>query len=281
MFSYHTHTEFCDGKSTIKEFCEKAVELKMESIAFTSHASVPFENSFSLAFEKIYDYRNAVLNAREIYKDININIGLEADYVPGETISFNEWRRLLNLDFVVGSVHLVKNDDNGGKWFVDGAAENYHKGLKTVFNGDIKKAVKAYFNQVREMIEIENPDIIGHFDKVKMNNQGLYFDINEEWYKKEINDTIEVIQTHNVIVEINSRGLYKKRFDDTFPGKYEILECVKQGIPLTLASDSHSIDDLDKGFNLSLKTAQNAGVKKISVYNGKEWESKSIKNFIK
>ncbi|MBN2521050.1 MAG: histidinol-phosphatase [Bacteroidales bacterium] len=273
MFSFHTHTKFCDGKSTVDEFCEKAIDLKMVSIAFTSHAPVPFENSFSLSFNQLFDYKKTIIEAQEKYKSkLSVYIGLEADYIPGITVSFNEWRRLLNLDFIVGSVHLVKNNNNGDLWFIDGPSENYHVGLKNVFNDDIKCAVKAYYSQIREMVINEKPDIVGHFDKVKMNNYDKYFGTNEHWYQDEIDQTLSVFKEFNTIVEINSRGIYKGRLDSTFPGIVEIEKCLRHNIDLTLASDSHHIDDLQMGYDLALKYAKGCGVNNIVAFNGNNWE---------
>ena len=280
MYSYHTHTEYCDGKSTIIEFCEKAISLNIKDIAFTSHAPLPMENHFSIRFEKLFQYKDAVLEVKNKFrKELNIYLGLEADYIPNQSVSFEQWRKLLNPDLLIGSIHLIVNPDNNKKWFIDGPSSNYHNGLKDVFNGNIKKAVGCYFNQLREMIQIEKPDIIGHLDKVVMNNEEKYFSIDDSWFRKEVIDTLYMIKEIGSIVEINSRGLYKKRYYDTFPGKWILKECENMKIPMILAPDAHHKDDLLPGLELSLSYAKDAGVEKIYRFDGIKWIVIPIKSF--
>jgi histidinol-phosphatase (PHP family) len=281
MFSFHTHSTFCDGKSTIDEMCEEAVKQQFISVAFTSHAPVPFKNSYSLKFDQIDDYKQAIIKVSEDYKGkLGIYIGLEADFVPSQTISFDNWRKLMNPHFLIGSVHLVLNRQNGKKWFIDGDPSNFHKGLEDVYNGDIRTAVHDYFQQVREMIIVERPDVIGHFDKVKMNNQGIHFSTDEPFYQDELTETLKVISEYGGIVEINARGIYKNRCSETFPSIDVIKRCCELNIPLTLASDAHHADDLKPGFDIALKAAIDSGVKKIMIFEDHQWIERPISDFI-
>ena len=281
IFSYHTHSTFCDGKASMEDVCLKALELNMSALAFTSHAPVPFDNDFSLNFEQLMDYRCEFDRLNALYgKQINLLIGVEADYIPGETVSFNEWRRILNLDFVVGSVHLVKNSQNNQKWFIDGAAENYVSGLKDIYQNDIQIAVGDYYNQVCEMIATQKPDIVGHIDKVKMNNLDRFFQTTDLWYVDLLEKTLNVAKEFNSILEINSRGIYRSKYHECFPHTTCIQRCLDLGIPLTLASDTHHPDEFEQGFNLSLDIAVNAGVKMVSVFENGKWTQKMIEAFI-
>ena len=38
FFNYHTHTTFCDGKSTPEEIVLEAIRLGMDTIGFSGHA---------------------------------------------------------------------------------------------------------------------------------------------------------------------------------------------------------------------------------------------------
>lgn len=281
IFSYHTHSNFCDGKATMEQVCQQALELKMSALAFTSHAPVPFANTYSLRFEKLMAYKEEFNRLKALYgNDIELYLGLEADYIPGETVSFAEWKKILNLDFIIGSVHLVKEPISGKKWFIDGAPENYEKGLKEVYHYDIRRGVSDYFHQVREMIRIEKPDIIGHIDKVKMNNRDRYFSIDTPWYLDDFTHTLNVVKEIGGVVEINSRGIYRGKYHECFPHINGIRQCIQMGIPLTLASDSHQPDELMHGFKLALDVALQAGVTDVSMFKNGCWETSKIDGFL-
>lgn len=281
IFSYHTHSDFCDGKASMEEVCKEAIRLNMSALAFTSHAPVPFANNYSLRFEQLMNYRQQFDRMKSLYgNQIDLFIGLEADYIPGETVSFYEWRKLLKLDFILGSVHLVKDPLSGQKWFIDGAPENYERGLAEVYKGDIKRGVTDYFNQVRQMIRIERPDIIGHIDKIKMNNRDRYFSIKDDWYLNDFYHTLDVVKEVGGVVEINSRGIYRGKYHQCFPHINGIQRCLQLDIPLTLASDSHQPDELTNGFDLALNIALEAGVKQVSMFHCEGWEKVNIEQFV-
>ncbi len=282
MFTFHTHTEFCDGKSTINEFCNEAIRLNYNKIGFTSHAPVPFENEWSLDFDKLLNYSKAIDDAKLHYSDrIDIYKGLEVDFIPSYTIAFNQFKRIIKADYFIGSIHLVENPSNGELWFIDGEKTKYFETLKQVFNGDAKIAVSQFFEQTRMMIAREKPDVIGHLDKVKMNSNHELFSENDSWYINEVQKTLEAIVEAGSIVEINSRGIYRGKYHETFPSPLIIKECIRLNIPLTLASDAHHISDLDNGFNLSLKTAIDCNVKEIAIFENDKWVLKPLFLFIK
>jgi histidinol-phosphatase (PHP family) len=279
MFSFHTHTQFCDGKASIDSFCQRAVELNFSAIAFTSHAPVPFNNKYALGFEHLFDYKQAVCEAREKFKNnLDVYLALEADFIPGESISMDEWRRLLKPDFILGSVHFVVNPVTNKKWFIDGVADNYVTGLKDVFDNDVKTGVRLYFEQVREMIISQKPDIIGHIDKIKMNNQDRFFQTNESWYLDELEQTLQTVKTYGGIVEINGRGILREKYHECYPHINGIKRCIELGIPMTLASDSHHPDELDKAYRIAYDIASKSGLKTVKVFQKGEWVDKELKD---
>ena len=77
---------------------------------------------------------------------------------------------------------LIKITDE--LWFIDGPDKNYVIGIENIFNNDIKKAVTNYYRQIQEMVITQKPDIIGHLDKIKMNNKARFFSEDEKWYKE-------------------------------------------------------------------------------------------------
>ena len=117
--------------------------------------------------------------------------------------------------------------------------------MKNYFHNDIRKAVTAFWEQTFEMIETQKFDIIAHLDKIKMHNQNRFFTEQEPWYLDLVEKAIQLIYNKDIIVEINSRGLYKKRCKDFYPSDFILNLISKKGIPMVISSDAHKSEELD------------------------------------
>ena len=67
--NYHTHSCYCDGKETLRQYVETAVERGFTHLGFSGHAPVPFENSFAIANNRYLDYCNEVRLLKEEFAD--------------------------------------------------------------------------------------------------------------------------------------------------------------------------------------------------------------------
>ena len=145
-----------------------------------------------------------------------------------------------------------------------------------MFSGNGRQAVTAYYRQIQEMISLHNPDIIGHMDKVKMYNRGRYFSENDAWYIELLDETLDLISGSGAIIEVNTRGLYKKRSDTLFPGPEILKKILKLNIPVTLSSDAHKPEELSYFFNEAKSTLRNLGFRSQWVLTGKGWKEVSL-----
>jgi len=272
LFNLHTHSYFCDGKEEPEDYVKQAIELGFHTLGFSSHAPVPFENNFSLKEEKMDEYFSTIRTLGEKYKNkINILLSMEIDYIPGITQAFAEFSKAGNLDYTIGGVHLVRNNEIEKLWFIDGSKqETYDDGLQKLFNGHIRKGVEAYYSQIREMVATQKPDIIAHLDKIKMHNKNRYFSEEEGWYKDLVWKTLKYIASEsNCIVEVNTRGLYKKRSDTFFPSPAILEQVHHLKIPVTLSSDAHQPQELDGYYDEALKLLKEIGFKELICFNKK------------
>ncbi len=260
-YNLHTHSLYCDGKNTIKENIISAIDKYFFNIGFSSHAPLKYDNNFSLKYSKLNEYSNEIEKlALEFKNKIQIYKGLECDYIPSFTYPFSYFKELINLDFIIGGVHLVENPNTNELWFIDGSKkESFDNGLKNIFNNNIKLAVKQYFIQLNEMIAIENFDIIAHFDKIKMHNDNRYFSENDDWYRNLCYETINLIKEKNLIVEINSRGLYKNRTDSFYPSSFIMKEIKNKNIRITISTDSHNANEQDLLYKEAIDYAKSFG----------------------
>ncbi|MCU4165162.1 histidinol-phosphatase [Carboxylicivirga caseinilyticus] len=278
-FSFHTHSHYCDGKVPMSEVCEEAAKIGLAAIGFSSHAPVPFETSWALKFEDGLKYRNEITKLKLEYADrMEIYAALEADYIPlNKSLSFDTWRKMLDLDYIIGSVHLVFNPEVPNElWFLDGPAENYEKGVIECFGGDIRKAVTQYYNQLKEMVITQKPDVIAHMDKVVMNNKNRFFTEEDDWYQKLVEETLLEIAKQGTIVEVNTRGIYRGKYHTFFPNERIIKRCIELKIPLTVSVDAHHSDELKSEFDNAVETIKKCGGTSVSFFNKGYWEQLPI-----
>ena len=269
-FTLHTHSTYSDGKSMPMEMIEEARRQRLTMIGFSEHGPLPFENNFSI--REACDYVEEVKGyARAFADEIKIKCGLETDYIPTVTEAFATTKQKYGLDYVIGGVHLIGHSANPDEiWFIDGPKyEIYDAGLQKFFGGDIRRAVRAFYQQTNEMLENEQFDVIAHFDKIKMHNRNRYFTEDEQWYRELALETLNLIAEKGVIMEINTRGIYKKRCPDLYPSPWLIKEARKKNIPVMISSDAHHCSELTLEFATAANALLEAGYKSVTaVENG-------------
>ena len=276
-FNLHTHSIFSDGKSTPEEVVVEAINQGMEVLGFSDHSPVPFENTFAIKNDEVDNYISTIKSLKEKYKDeIEIYCSMEMDFIPGIVNNFKETKETLGLDYLIGSVHLVGNDIDR-LWFIDGSkVETYDEGLFNYYDGDIKKGVRAFFHQYNEMIETEEFDIVGHFDKIKMHNRDRYFREDEKWYRDLLMETLTLIKEKNLIVEVNTRGIYKKRSNDFYPSTWLFPIMREMNIPVVISSDSHKAEELTLCFKEAEEALRASGYKETVCYADGAYKSVAL-----
>jgi len=192
--------------------------------------------------------------------------------------NFSKVKSEYKLDYLIGSVHLVRHKNKDELWFTDGPDyRTYDQGLNELFGGDIKKAVTTYYHQLNEMIETQQFDIIGHFDKIKMHNRDRFFKEDEHWYMALVSETLNLLQDRDLIVEVNTRGIYKQRSETTYPGLDILKQIKKLRIPVMVNSDAHKPHELDGEFAYSFSLLKEAGIDEVVYFKGNGWGFERLK----
>ena len=260
-FNFHTHSKFCDGVGELEDYVVSAIEKGFGYLGFSGHAPVPFTNTFAIQQEDMETYCNQVNSLRRKYADrIKLFLSLEIDYIPDVMNNFAEWKQRYDLDYVIGSVHLVKNPENGKLWFIDGGkVDAFDRGLAEVFGGDIRKGVEAFYKQTERMILEEKPDIVGHWDKIKMNNKNRYFTEDEPWIQLLEDNVLDALEQTSAVSEVNTRGLYKQRHTDFYPSQRLLRKIKQRNLPVTISTDAHNPNEIDLYFDHAMLTLHEIG----------------------
>jgi histidinol-phosphatase (PHP family) len=284
----HTHTTFSDGSDDPEKYVEAAIHQGLVSLGFSDHSPLPFENTFALREAETGKYCETVVALREEFmvpihsendgKDrIQLFLGMEADYIPGSGYPFSWFLENFPLDYLIGSVHLVRNGSPGDLWFIDGPdPATYDEGLTRLFGGDIRKGVTTYYRQINEMLNTGNMDIIGHLDKIKMHNRGRFFTETDPWYEALVDETLELVKRSGVIVEVNTRGLYKKRSDSLFPGPDILKKLHGLKIPVIISSDAHKPQEVSMLFRETGDLLMSIGFREVMNLTPTGWTAVSL-----
>jgi histidinol-phosphatase (PHP family) len=253
-------------------FVEKAVELQFDHLGFSPHAPISKKYDFAITEDTIPVYLNEVELYQKQYPQIKIFKGMECDYIPKITKDFSYYKHKYKLDYIIGGIHLVKVPNSKDIWFIDGPKkETYDNGIECFFNHDIQKAVTCFWEQTFEMIETQEFDIIAHIDKIKMHNQDRFFKEDEDWYVKLVDHAIDLIVQKQLIVEINSRGIYRLRCKNFYPSDYILKKIANAKIPMVISSDAHRAEELSLYYEESKIKLQSFGIKELTIFENKKW----------
>ncbi len=271
--NYHTHCYLDDGVSEPREYVENALNADFTSLGFSCHAPLPFSNEWTLTKDNLPVYMEAIKTVREEYRGkIQIYRGLEVDYIPGVMGPSSDWVNDLNLDYKIGSVHMIKNPETGNQLSFDGPDSEFNQLLNQVFGGDIRKMVKKYYEIEIRMMDEHDFDILGHCDLIKKKNSGnRYFDQNESWYQKDALKMLETAADKKVIIEINTGAIARGIQTEFYPSPWMLKKARDLKIPITLNSDCHFPEKITAAYKESFQIIKDIGFKELQIINDGEW----------
>lgn len=267
--NYHSHSHYCDGKGSLEEQVQGAIAQGLRAFGFSTHCPVPFANQWSMKAERLADYLRETATLKEKYKgQIELYIGLEVDFLPHQLGP----RDFPMLDYCVGSVHYVELNQFGQPWEIDGSSVEFLACLDTLYGGNIQVALEKYYGIIRQMVETDAPPIVGHLDKIKMHNEARpLFEESEEWYVALVEETLQTIKKAGCIVEINTRGNYKRGLE-LYPSPWIIARMNELHIPICINSDSHRPEEITASFPLAFEAARAAGYTHQRVLLEGKWQ---------
>lgn len=264
-FTYHNHTAFCDGKSTVEEMVISAIEHGCDSIGFSAHSYTPFDSFYCMPTDKIAEYRKTVLECREKYKDkIEIYLGIEQD-VESDPSLYND-----SYDYKIGSAHNAVN--NGNFYSVDWSPERTEATINNVYGGDPYALCEAYFEELCRVAELDDCQIVGHIDLVtKFNEGGCFFDEHHSRYVSAAERAIKLLAKKGFIFEINTGAMARGYRSAPYPAKH-LLEMVKrEGGRVTYSSDCHAAENILCGYEQATALAKECGFDGFMKLRKGEW----------
>lgn len=276
LTNYHSHTEFCDGQSSMENFIQTAIQKGFYSYGFSPHAPLPFQTDWTMDDQDmVKDYLNEFTRLKDKYgSEIEIYSGLEIDFLDEENNPASDFFQKLPLDYRIGSVHMLYNPE-GQIVDVDCDQATFKQNLKLYFDNDLQYVVTYYYNQLLHMIDLGGFDFIGHADKISNNASYCQADIREQlWYEKIIENYFETIASKKIMLEINT-----KRYNKCgvfFPNQkyFSLLHELK--IPVIVNSDSHYSELMNNGRKEAMLALKKAGISSVMELKKGVWTESEI-----
>lgn len=237
----HVHTSFSsDSDTPMEEMLKQAIQSGFSSICFTDHMDYDFPdmgNGMTFLFDT-EEYLLEMDRLAKKYPQIQIRRGMELGLKPEIKEKCSSLTSSLPLDFVIGSTHLVDDQDPYYPAYWEGKTEKQ----------GIDRFYEITLENIRAGIDF---DVYGHIDYIirytptqqEYRSKGIQ---NEEYMKKCLQDSFDIIDEilHLLIesgkgIELNTSGL-KYGLGHPHPHE-EILKRYRElgGEIITIGSDGH------------------------------------------
>ena len=261
LFSYHTHTSFSDGKNSVREMIEKAIELGWKEIGISDHLIIHqniqnspswykwqkepdfFYSDFTVYYEKFARHMDEIRQVSEQYS-LKVRIGAEVDYFiyPGWVEEFVKMRNKLNLDYCISGNHFLFLDDEGRN-IID------FKDARNLPEEKQKNMIKRHFLTLCQAASSNLFDFMAHIDYIR--KIPLCSD-NDFWEEKM--NLIKTIASNDVAVEISTKGLRKS--NQFYPANNLLKNAIDNNIKFVISDDAHRTSELGYEFNYAENTLQ-------------------------
>jgi histidinol-phosphatase (PHP family) len=187
----------------------------------------------------------------------DLRLGIEVDFIPGRE------DRLANLlddrdwDYVIGSVHFLRDEAVDLHGEADWAAWDIWR------DGDPEKVWTRYFETLGEAARSGLFDILAHPDLVKVWGQGVprphgdlrrFYDI-----------AMDGIADSDVAIEVSTAGL-RKPVGEIYPSAPFLDMCLEAGRPVALSSDAHLPEQLGFEYERAVSFLEDAQVSELAVF---------------
>ena len=219
--NYHAHTPRCGhARGTEREYVEAAVKAGIKIFGMADHSPYPLKEGYisgmRMRLEETEGYVRILEDLRQEYKDdIEIHIGLEAEYMPERFGAYLEFLKDYPIEYLILGQHMLDEDQPGARWcgaptsdrsFLTGYVDQVLEGLKT-----------------GKFLYLAHPDLINYAG-------------DNDFYRLEMRRLIWGAKALGVPLELNFLGLMENR---NYPNPVFWTMVGEEGAPVVYGADAH------------------------------------------
>jgi len=248
----HVHTPLCKhAVGDPSAYLEAARRAGLAGVVFTDHAPMPpwFDPESRMDREMLPFYLATLERLREQTYDLEVGIGLEADYHPGTERYVRELLLSYPFDYVIGSVHFI------GAWPFD------HPRYAEEFSWrELREVYREYFELVIEAARSGLFHAIGHLDLPKK-----FGHVPEDGYVALAEEALSVIAGEGLALDVNTAG-WRKPVGEPYPSPALLARARELGIPVVLGSDAHAPEEVGHRFADAVALLKSVGYTEAVVF---------------
>ncbi|MUT65261.1 histidinol-phosphatase HisJ [Paenibacillus sp. NEAU-GSW1] len=258
----HTHTRFCyHGSDAAEElYIDRAIELGFQRYTISEHPPLPaglvddpaLFRELAMPPEELPLYMEYAKAMKRKYEgQIEITVGLELDYLPGQ-LDFtkqivDQWGH--ELEDIVYSVHYLPGADGGARC-VDFTADYFREQILSCY-GTMEKAVDTYYDHVESAIVFASAlpmrKRIGHINLIEKFADALP-PIGEGQIRRRLERIIPLLAQGKVGIDVNTAGLRVATCGKPYVPEWFLAACREQGIETVYGSDAHKPEHVGAGW---------------------------------
>jgi len=193
-----------------------------------------------------------------VREQTDLKLGIEADFIPGAEDRMANLLDAREWDYVVGSVHFVRDHavDMQGDWDV----------WTTSFDSP-EKVWRRYFETLGECARSGLYDILAHPDLVKVwgrdrprpdGDLRRYYEL-----------ALEGIVESGIAVEVSTAGL-RKPVGERYPAAAFLELLLEAGCPIALSSDAHLLEHVGFDYEQTVEWLAGFGVTELAVFERRQ-----------
>jgi histidinol-phosphatase (PHP family) len=277
LTDYHVHLRPDEDGSTAERYFtaanadryrEVASERGIEELGVAEHVH-RFVQSLEIWSHPWYRHwaRDDLDEYCDFVRDAGLRLGIEADFLPGREDRLQNLIEAREWDYVVGSIHFLRDDAVDLHGEPDWEAWDIWRG------SDPEKVWRRYFETLGEAARSGLFDILAHPDLVKVFAGRV--PVPDGDLRRFYDRAMDGIAESDVAVEVSTAGL-RKPVGEIYPAPAFLEMCLDAGRPVALSSDAHRPEELGYEYERALELLDGLGVKEIAVFEGRERRMEAV-----
>ena len=242
------------AEGTEREYVEEAIKSGIKTLGFSDHTPYFYDNGFvskdKMLPSELEGYVKTVKDlAREYKSDINIYLGLEAEYYPKHFDKLFKFIKELGIEYLILGQHYTLNEYDGVYAFTKSHTES---------------DFITYANQVCEGINRDCFSYIAHPDV-------FYYPTDTDTYREYMQKICLLAKQKNIPLEFNLAGYISKHW---YPSEDFLKIAKKVGNQIIFGIDAHqkfAFNIAQENYQRALNLVKNYGLEitdKIKLLDG-------------
>jgi histidinol-phosphatase (PHP family) len=277
LTDYHVHLRPDEDGSTaeryftagnVERYREAAEERGIEELGVSEHIH-RFAQSLDVWQHPWYRHwaHDDIDEYCDFLRGAGLKVGIEADFLPGREDRLQNLLEAREWDYVVGSVHFLRDD------VVDVHGEPDWEPWDVWRGADPERVWTAYFETLGEAARTGMFDILAHPDLVKVFAGRV--PVPEGDLRRFYERAMDGIAESDVAVEVSTAGL-RKPAGEIYPAPAFLEMCLDAGRPVALSSDAHLPEQLGYEYERALELLDGLGVTEIAVFERRSREMEPL-----